>query len=453
MIATLRRPAGLRQRLLAVVVLATAVALAAMVAGFNVLLGSRLDGTADDLLRTQVAAERAEVRIVGRQVTLPDLSETGPVIGEPVWVFSGRRLIERPRNLGALDAQARALASSRGRRMLQLERPEVRLLALPIRDRGGRRVGTIVAAASTTPFRRTRDVALASSLVLAGALFVAALLAAHWMLRAGLRPVARMTAQAAEWSENDLDRRFGLGPPHDELTQLAATLDALLGRLAAGLRHEQRFTAELSHELRTPLTRMRAQAQLALADDPPDEQREAWIAVLRSSGEMAETLDALLAVARADARERPGVTDAGRAAEAVADRFTPLAAERGVRIDVDTADAGTYRAGVDAELLERLLQPLVDNACRYATSEVTIAVRREPDAIVLEVADDGPGVRADERERIFEPAVRGSAGTALREGTGLGLALARRLARAAGGSVEALERPDGACFAVRVPPA
>ena len=70
-----------------------------------------------------------------------------------------------------------------------------------------------------------------------------------------------------------------------------------------------------------------------------------------------------------------------------------------------------------------------------------------------DVADDGPGVRADERERIFEPAVRGSAGTALREGTGLGLALARRLARAAGGSVEALERPEGACFAVRVPPA
>jgi two-component system, OmpR family, sensor kinase len=72
---------------------------------------------------------------------------------------------------------------------------------------------------------------------------------------------------------------------------------------------------------------------------------------------------------------------------------------------------------------------------------------------VVEVADDGPGVHADERERIFEPAVRGSAGTALRDGTGLGLALARRLARAAGGRVDALEPPDGACFAVRVPPA
>jgi signal transduction histidine kinase len=452
MIRARRRPAGLRQRLLAVVVVATAVALAATIALFNLLLDSRLDRTADDLLRMQVNAERAEVKIVGGGVTLPDLPENGPVIGEPVWVFSGDRLIERPRNLQRLDRQAFALVHGPGR-FVELEPAGARLLGLPILDPGGRRVGTVVAVTSTTPFKRTRDVALVSSLVLAGALFVVALLAARWVLRAGLRPVARMTAQAAEWSEKDLDRRFGLGPPHDELTQLADTLDALLGRLAAGLRHEQRFTAELSHELRTPLTRMRAQAQLALGDHLPDDQREAWTAVLRSSGEMSETLDALLAGARADARQRPGVSDAHRAAEAVADRFTPLAAERGVEIDVDFAGPAPLRAGVDAELLERLLQPLVDNACRYATSEVTIAVRRERDTVVFEVADDGPGVRADERERIFEPAVRGSAGTALREGTGLGLALARRLARAAGGSVEALERPDGACFAVRVPPA
>jgi two-component system, OmpR family, sensor kinase len=449
MTAAPRRPAGLRQRLLAVVVVATAVALSATIAGFNLLLASRLDGTADDLLRTQANAERAEVKVIGGRVTLPDLPQSGPVIGEPVWVFSGTRLIERPRNLAALDRRAQGLSHGPGR-TVQLEQPDVRIMAEPVVERG-RRVGTIVTATSTTPFRRTRDAALVLSLALAGALFVAALLATRWLLRAGLQPVAQMTAQAAEWSENDLDRRFGLGPPHDELTQLAATLDALLGRLAAGLRHEQRFTAELSHELRTPLTRMRAQAQLALADDLPDEQREAWTAVLRSSGEMAETLDALLAGARADARTRPGVSDAHRAADAVADRFGPLAAERGVHIDVEEGDAEPLRAGVDAELLERLLQPLVDNACRYATSAVTIPVRRTPDAIVLEVADDGPGVQAEERERIFEPAVRGSAGTALREGTGLGLALARRLARAAGGSVEALECDDGGCFAVRVP--
>jgi signal transduction histidine kinase len=446
----LRRPAGLRDRLLAVVLLATVLALGATTVGFNLLLASRLDRTADELLRTQVNTELAEVRVAGGRLTLPDFPRDGALIDEPVWIFAGHRAVERPRHLIALDREARALAGG-PRRTLEVPRQSARMLAVPVRA-GSRQVGTVVAAVSMTPYRRTRDVALVTSLVVAAALLLVVAIATRWVLTAGLRPVAWMTARAAEWSENDLDRRFDLGPPHDELTRLAATLDALLGRLAAGLRHEQRFSAELSHELRTPLSRIRAQAQLALSDDLPADQYEAWTAVLRSIDEMAETLDALLAGARADARPRPGLADARRAAEVVADRFRPLAAERGVRIAVDAA-GGRVRAGVDPELLERLLQPLVDNACRYAESVVTIAVGREAGRVVYEIADDGPGVAEDERERIFEPAVRGSAGTALREGTGLGLALARRLARAAGGTVEALERDDGACFAVRVPPA
>ena len=73
-----------------------------------------------------------------------------------------------------------------------------------------------------------------------------------------------MTRQAAAWSEHDLDRRFALGEPHDELGELAATLDGLLDRLAASLRREQLFLAELSHELRTPLARVMAESELAL---------------------------------------------------------------------------------------------------------------------------------------------------------------------------------------------
>jgi signal transduction histidine kinase len=448
MIKALRRPAGLRDRLLAVVVVATVVALTATTAGFNLLLGARLDSTADDALRAQVNTELAEINVTAGRLTVPDFPRNGALIDEPVWIFAGHRAIERPRNELALDREARMLAGG-PRRTLEVQERSARMLAVPVVD-GGRQVGTVVAAVSMTPYRRTHDAALFTSLLVAGALLLAAILATRWVLAAGLRPVARMTAQAAEWSESDVDRRFDLGPPRDEVTQLAATLDALLGRLAAGLRHEQRFSAELSHELRTPLSRMRAQAQLALDDEPAGDQRAAWTAVLRSIDDMAQTLDALLAGARADARPRPGLADARQAAEVVADRFRPIAAERGVRIAVEAAD-GPLRAGVDSELLERLLQPLVDNACRYAETTVTIAVGRERVSIVYEIADDGPGVRDEERERIFEPAVRGSAGTALREGTGLGLALARRLARAAGGSVEALERDDGACFAVRVP--
>jgi hypothetical protein len=86
-----RRQSGLRDRLLAVVLLATVVALIATIAGFNVLLASRLDATADDLLRTQVNTELAEVDVQQGRLTVPDFPREGAVIDEPVWIFAGRR--------------------------------------------------------------------------------------------------------------------------------------------------------------------------------------------------------------------------------------------------------------------------------------------------------------------------------------------------------------------------
>ena len=116
-----------------------------------------------------------------------------------------------------------------------------------------------------------------------------------------------MTRQAAAWSEHDLDHRFALGQPHDELTELAATLDGLLDRLAASLRHEQRFSAELSHELRTPLARVLAESELALRRArEPDEYRAALELIHRNADQLARTVDALVAAARYEAGEATG---------------------------------------------------------------------------------------------------------------------------------------------------
>src|SRR5205823_7270872 len=140
----------------------------------------------------------------------------------------------------------------------------------------GKRLGAVVAGVSLAPYEQTRELALLASLVLGGLVLLLVLVAARWLLRASLRPVVRMTRQAAEWSEYDLEQRFALGPPHDELTELAATLDSLLDRLAASLRHERRFSAELSHELRTPLARVLAESELALRRQrTPGEYQEA----------------------------------------------------------------------------------------------------------------------------------------------------------------------------------
>ena len=159
-------------------------------------------------------------------------------------------------------------------------------------------------------------------LVLAGA-------AVLWLLRSALRPVARMTEQAAAWSEHDLDRRFGLGEPHDELTQLGATLDGLLDRIAASLRHERRFSAELSHELRTPLAKVIAEAELRAATRARNVRvPSALEAALRNARQVARIVETLVAAAQHEASPSQGTADAYAVATEAVRGVAGLADER-----------------------------------------------------------------------------------------------------------------------------
>jgi signal transduction histidine kinase len=111
------------------------------------------------------------------------------------------------------------------------------------------------------------------------------------------------------------------------------------------------------------------------------------------------------------------------------------------------------RVAVDVDLGERILQPLLDNACRYASSTVSVSIERADGVVRYTIDDDGVGIADEERERIFEPGVRGSQGARNGGGAGLGLALARRLARSADGEIEALARPHGGRFVITLPSA
>lgn len=437
---------GLRGRLLAAVVVLLAVFLAALTLIFNLLLHSRIDQDATDLAHSKASSALQGLQLVDGRLQAPEAPDTA-VLDRAVWVFAGRRLVEGPRAPAGLHRAAAALAGSAGR----MDVAGTRLVALRVRAHR-RPAGTVVAAVSLRPYERTERAALIGSLALAAVLLAAGVLAARWLLAAGMRPVARMTAQAEEWSERDLGRRFGLGPPRDDLSRLAATLDGLLERVAASIRHEQRLTAEISHELRTPLARLRAGAQLASREPGlSTEQREAWAGVVRGADDMARTLDGLLAAARAEA-DRPGVSEAGAPAAAAVEACGALAAESGVEMHVEQPGRPA-RVGAGPELVESALRPLLENACRYGSREVTVSVRRENGSVVYLVEDDGPGVQAEERERIFDPAVRGSAAAADgARGSGLGLALGRRLARAAGGEV-AVVPGRGGRFELRLPAA
>jgi two-component system, OmpR family, sensor kinase len=368
-----------------------------------------------------------------------------------LWVFTSSRTLEQPRAAQSINRAAKTLAVG-PTRFLDVPATDTRLYTAPVTS-GGRRLGTVVAGASLAPYEQTRKLALLASLVLGGFVLLLVLIAARWLLAASLRPVMRMTRQAAEWSEHDLDHRFALGPPNDELTELAATLDGLLDRLAASLRHERRFSAELSHELRTPLARVLAESELALRRErTQDDYRQALQLIHRNADQLARTVDALVAAARYEAGSAHGTADAHAVATRAALACSGLAAERHLELRI-ARPAHVHRVGVDAELAERIIQPVLENACRYGSSRVGVTIGRENSSVIYDVEDDGAGVQADESERIFEPGVRGNAAGNSNEGAGLGLALARRLARSIDGDVVADPAAAGGRFLVKLPAA
>ncbi len=443
------RRGSLRVRLTAVAVLATGAVIVVVVVAFNLLLARTLDRQVDDRLRTQAAAVATTVRITGDRVGVRE-SPGDRAIDRQVWVFAGRRAVLRPVGTAAVQRAAEGLAA-RGHGMAQVGDHEARLYALPL-VRGGRRRGVVVTAASLEPNDRTTDLALVGTAALA-LLLLAAVAAVTWLtIGRALHPVTEMTRSAAAWSEHEPGRRFGAEPRPDELGELARTFDALLDRVSAALRHEQRLSAELSHELRTPLARILGEVELLQRRErSPEERRGAHDAIARSGEQMLRILEVLMAAARAEAAPAgAGRSRLGQAlAEATAGAERTLGG-RGVRLEV-APGAEDLTVGVDAEVVERVLAPLLDNAGRHARAVVRIGAVRSDGRVLVRVADDGRGVPAEDTERVFEPGVRGATGDD-HGGAGLGLPLARRLARAAGGDVRAEPRDGaGATFVVDLP--
>jgi signal transduction histidine kinase len=441
---------GLRRRLVLVVGAAVAVTLLGLIAGFNVMLGHLLERDARDLARSRAVAQIDSIRTEGDRLSVGEAPDDRAADAY-LWIFAGRRALEQPRVPTAVDRAAHELAGGSAR-FRDVGRSDTRLYASPVVVHG-KRLGTVVAGVSLAPYEQTRKLALLASLVLGGLVLLVVVVTARWLIGASLRPVVRMTRQAAEWSEYDLDHRFALGAPHDELTELAATLDRLLDRLAASLRHERRFSAELSHELRTPLARVLAESELALRRDrDPGEYRQTLEVIQGSADQLSRTVDALVAAARYEAGGERGTSDALDVAEEAARACSALAGERRLELEVEHPQRAV-RVGVDADLAERILQPVLENACRYGASHVRIAIGRENSSVVYAIEDDGPGVLDVEHDRIFEPGVRGQAPRedGDKGGAGLGLALARRLARSVDGDVVADAAATGGRFLIRLP--
>ncbi|MFC5826346.1 ATP-binding protein [Nonomuraea insulae] len=411
----------IRHRLLTITTAAVAGALLVLTIGFWAMLSHGLDQDALSVLRSRAEATMTTLKLSPGGLTVED-PPLDQVIDDNAWVFdaSGKALAQ-PRSGTAVIQAATALRSGVG------DVGDVRLLAVPA-PQGG----TVVVGVSMRPYQESRRIALLSALALDLAVLCLVTVLTRQVVKAALHPVSVMTTQALEWSEHDLDRRFSWGPARDELTGLAAGLDVLLNRVATNLRHERLLSAEIAHELRTPLARLRAEAEIALLRRrPAAELRDALHGVVVYTGELTHVVDTLLNFSRtAIASEGCRLGDAIDGAE----------------VDF-TCDPG-LRVSCGPELIRHILAPLRHNALAYGSTE-RVTVVRQGSEVTLTVTDDGPGIRHGEEELIFEPAHRGSA-SHLASGSGLGLALARRLARANGGDVTAVAGAGGH-FEVRLP--
>jgi signal transduction histidine kinase len=272
-----------------------------------------------------------------------------------------------------------------------------------------------------------------------------------WLVGRTLRPVEAIRRQVADIGAGDRAGRVPEPPGDDEIARLARTMNAMLARVEAAARRQQAFVADASHELRNPLTRIRSAVEVDLAHPDGADLAETQRSVLEEATALERLVDDLLHLARSDASIATPRRDPVDLDDLVLAERARLRASTSVAVDV----AGVTAAQVlgDRDELARVVRNLLDNAARHARRLVTVVLAEQGDDVVLIVADDGVGIPADQRDRIFE---RFSRLDAARDrssgGTGLGLAICRDIVTRHGGSIDLdPTAPSGARFVVHLP--
>ncbi|MFD8568113.1 sensor histidine kinase [Streptomyces sp. NPDC059639] len=343
---------------------------------------------------------------------------------------------------------------------------EYRVVAAPGRDGDVLITGLPLEPVQATVHR----LELVSGIVFGVALVVTGIAGALWV-RWSLRPLNRVAATAARVSELPLAsgavelpaRAPETLPPENEIGRVTRAFNGMLGHVENALTQRQRseerlrsFSADASHELRTPVAAIRGHAELALLHPGPvpPEVTRALERITAESGRMGAMVDDLLLLAR---------LDAGRPLERVTVDLTRLvldavddarAAGPGYRWSLRLPEEPVTVTG-DAHRLHQLLANLLANARLHTPpgTEVTVSLTSGPDAVLLAVADDGPGIPPEIRDTLFERFVHGERrrGEHGGTGTGLGLSIVAGVAQAHGGAVTLESGPGTTEFTVRLP--
>jgi two-component system OmpR family sensor kinase len=320
-------------------------------------------------------------------------------------------------------------------------------VAVPLRKDGETMGIFVVANFLSNEREEITDTLQVGAVVWASVLVVASVIA--W-LAAGrvLAPVRVLSETASQISQSDLSRRIPVNG-HDELARLADVFNRMLDRLEGAFAAQRTFMDDAGHELRTPITVIRG--HLELLSDDPDERSESLAIVADELGRMTRIVDDLLVLAKA---EQPTFLEF---AQVDLDLFTgEVFAKMKTLGDRDWRLAGTGHAVivVDRQRLTQVLMNLAENAVRYTANSgrIEFGSSASHGTIELWVRDSGQGIPPEDTERIFERFTRGE-GVRRTPGTaGLGLAIARAIVEAHGGSITVEGNPgEGATFRVVLP--
>jgi signal transduction histidine kinase len=336
-------------------------------------------------------------------------------------------------------------------------RPPGDTTAVQVHDAGGALTvdlpftggGTLTLAASDVEIGRTlaqlRTVELLAG---AGMIVVTGLLLTR-VVSSALAPLTRMTGLAGRIAAGNRGERLRPSRPGTDLGRTAVAFDGMLDALEAQELRMRGFLADASHDLRTPVAGVIATADSLLRDDPGRAERERrLVAMVREARRAGRLVDDLLLMARLDGAD-PGRELRRRPVDLAVLVVEVAAAQQLLGADVRARTSGPAPVEGDPEQLTRVLTNLADNARREA-AHVLFTVRRDGGQVTVEVTDDGPGVPAADRERVFDRFVRLSGPTS-GSGHGLGLPIARAVARAHGGDLGCEPAATGARFVLRIP--
>jgi two-component system OmpR family sensor kinase len=298
--------------------------------------------------------------------------------------------------------------------------------------------GTVTVYASRAGVNQTlRRLLVLELLGTAIALGLAVVLLDHAARRA-LAPLRQVVATAERTASGASGLRLRPDRPDTELGQMAVAYDRMLDALEAALEdtrrsdeRTQRFLADAAHQLRTPVTRIRTTVESLFRTDDPEARDGLLTALVRETGRTRRLLASLLRLARLDQGEAPArlPVDLVELCRAELERVEPFAPN--LRFELRLPNPPLSPLVVDGESLREALSNLLDNARRHAAQLVTVEVSAGAETVRITVADDGPGVPPENRERVFER----FASLDDKGGSGLGLSIARGVARAHGGDL------------------